>query len=259
MQDLNVKVESIKLSEKSIAVNRCNLGLCSGIFYMTFKAWIKKEKNSIGFLLFDVQLLSQVCLYVTPRSAAHQASLSFTISQNLPKCMPSESAMLSNRILSNIKNIVASEDTVTKGKTQATDSTPIRWAESPAAGQQLTGGYWAEHVHGLSCSMNPTTWWPGSQRGTSHEHPRSPAGRWKLQFGSRTASLPQHPPGQKQAAEQVQGQREADSTTTWRPEGVATCGARWKPHTWSKHWDFTCLFFSPSLWNVLSNWSKQIF
>ena len=243
MQDLNVKVESIKLSEKSIAVNRYNLGLCSGIFYMTFKAWVKKEKNSIGFLLFDVQSLSHVCLYVTPRSAAHQASLSFIISQNLPKRMSSESAMLSNWILSNIKNIVASEDTITKVKTQATDSTLIRWAVNPAAGQQLTWGYWAEHLHGLSRSMNLTTWWPASQRGISQKHPRSPAGRWKLQFGSHTAFFPQHPPGQKQAAEQVQSQREANCTTKWRPEGVVNCGARWKPHTWRKHWDFTCLFF----------------
>ena len=67
-------------------------------------------------MLFDVQSLSHVCLYVTPRSAAHQASLSFIISQNLPKRMSSESAMLSNWILSNIKNIVASEDTITKVK-----------------------------------------------------------------------------------------------------------------------------------------------
>ena len=38
MQDLNVKVEALKLSEKSVALNLCDLGLCSGILYMTFKA-----------------------------------------------------------------------------------------------------------------------------------------------------------------------------------------------------------------------------
>ena len=226
---------------------------------MTFKAWIKKEKNSIGFLLFDVQLLSHVCLYVTPRSAAHQASLSFTISQNLPKCMPSESAMLSNRILSNIKNIVASEDTVTKGKTQATDSTPIKWAESPAAGQQLTGGYWAEHEHGLSCSMNPTTWWQ-VPRGA---HPTS-IPEAQLGGGSFSLEATQHPfpsillvKSKQQSRFRVKGRQTAqprEDRKVWLPVGQGG-----SPTPGENTGILPAFFFPPSLWNVLSNWSKQIF
>ena len=39
--------------------------------------------------LFVLQLLSHVQLFATPWTAAHQASLSFTISQNLKYCMMS--------------------------------------------------------------------------------------------------------------------------------------------------------------------------
>ena len=43
--------------------------------------------------LFVVQLLSRVWLFATPRTAALQASQSFTISQSLPKLMSIKSAM----------------------------------------------------------------------------------------------------------------------------------------------------------------------
>ena len=46
-----------------------------------------------------VQLLSHVCLFVTPWTAAHQASLSFTISQSLLKLMSIESVMPSNYLI----------------------------------------------------------------------------------------------------------------------------------------------------------------
>ena len=46
-----------------------------------------------------VQLLSLVRLFVTPWTAAHQASLPFTISQSLLKLMPIESAMPSNHLI----------------------------------------------------------------------------------------------------------------------------------------------------------------
>ena len=46
-----------------------------------------------------VQLLSRVQLFVTPWAAAHQASLSFTISQSLLKLMSTESAMPSNHLI----------------------------------------------------------------------------------------------------------------------------------------------------------------
>ena len=46
-----------------------------------------------------VQLLSDVLLFTTPRIAVHQASLSFTISQSLPKFMSIESVILSNHFI----------------------------------------------------------------------------------------------------------------------------------------------------------------
>ena len=46
-----------------------------------------------------VQLLSQVRLFVTPWTAAHQASLSFTISSSLLRLMSIESVMPSNHLI----------------------------------------------------------------------------------------------------------------------------------------------------------------
>ena len=46
-----------------------------------------------------VQSLSHVRLFATPWTAAHQASLSFTISQSLLKLMSVESVMLSNHLI----------------------------------------------------------------------------------------------------------------------------------------------------------------
>ena len=47
----------------------------------------------------SVQSLSRVWLFVTPWTAAHQASLSITNSQNLPKLMSIESVMPSNHLI----------------------------------------------------------------------------------------------------------------------------------------------------------------
>ena len=47
----------------------------------------------INIELFVIQLLSRVWLFATPRTAALQASQSFTISQSLPKLMSIKSAM----------------------------------------------------------------------------------------------------------------------------------------------------------------------
>ena len=44
-QDLNVRAKTIKLLEKSIAVNLNDLALCNGLLDMTLKAWVTKEKN----------------------------------------------------------------------------------------------------------------------------------------------------------------------------------------------------------------------
>ena len=61
----------------------------------------KKKKNEIlvHTFLVVVQLLSCVQLLVTPRTAAGQASLSFTISWSLLKLMSIESVMLSNNLI----------------------------------------------------------------------------------------------------------------------------------------------------------------
>jgi len=56
----------------------------------------------VGYMLWYVvvvQLLSHVQLFVTPWTAAHQASLSFPISQSLLKLMCIESVMPSNRLI----------------------------------------------------------------------------------------------------------------------------------------------------------------
>ena len=54
-------------------------------------------KSPIGLLeIFVVQLLSHVQLFVTPWTAACQASLSFTISRSLLKLMSVESVMPSS-------------------------------------------------------------------------------------------------------------------------------------------------------------------
>ena len=50
-------------------------------------------------VVFFVQLLSHVRLFVTPQTAEHQASLSFTISRNLLKLMSTESVMPSKHLI----------------------------------------------------------------------------------------------------------------------------------------------------------------
>ena len=50
-------------------------------------------------LFVVVQSLSHVQFFVTPWTAAHQASLSFTVSWSLPKLMSIESVMLPNHLI----------------------------------------------------------------------------------------------------------------------------------------------------------------
>ena len=56
-------------------------------------------KGANWVLLHSVQLLSHVRPFATPWTAAHQASLSFTISWSLIKLMSVESVMLSNHLV----------------------------------------------------------------------------------------------------------------------------------------------------------------
>ena len=55
--------------------------------------------DSIMFMFHSVQLLSRVQLFVTPWTAARQASLSITNSQSLLKLMSIESVMSSNHLI----------------------------------------------------------------------------------------------------------------------------------------------------------------
>ena len=55
--------------------------------------------SSLSLTFVVVQLLSHVLLFVTSRTAACQASLPFTISQNLLKLMSIESVMPSNHLI----------------------------------------------------------------------------------------------------------------------------------------------------------------
>ena len=59
--------------------------------------WNHTEHRLFRFVV--VQLLSHVQLLETPQTAAHQASLSFTISQSLLKLMSIELVMLSNHLI----------------------------------------------------------------------------------------------------------------------------------------------------------------
>ena len=55
--------------------------------------------RSVSIIFVVVQSLSHVWLFVTPWTVAHQASLSFTLSQSLLKLMSKESMMPSNHLI----------------------------------------------------------------------------------------------------------------------------------------------------------------
>ena len=55
--------------------------------------------QGLDHVLSSVQSLSRVRFFVTPWTAARQASLSFTVSQSLPKFMSIESVMPSNHLI----------------------------------------------------------------------------------------------------------------------------------------------------------------
>ena len=59
----------------------------------------KKKCSYVQNLFSSIQLLSHVQLFVTPWTAAHQASLSITNSQRPPKPMSIESVMPSNHLI----------------------------------------------------------------------------------------------------------------------------------------------------------------
>ena len=66
-------------------------------FKMFVNFWGKK--SHLGVLIVVVQSLSHVRLFATPWTAAHQVSLSFTISQSWLKLMSIETVMSSNFLI----------------------------------------------------------------------------------------------------------------------------------------------------------------
>ena len=66
--------------------------------FLLFNCLPPREAQNTG-LAFLLLLLSHVRLFATPRTAARQASLSFTISQSLLKLMSIESVMPSNHLI----------------------------------------------------------------------------------------------------------------------------------------------------------------
>ena len=67
---------------------------------MVRKVCVKKVRNmSVTEYRMTVQSLSHVQLFVTPRTAAHQASLSFTTSWSLLRFMSIESVMSFNHLI----------------------------------------------------------------------------------------------------------------------------------------------------------------
>ena len=98
------------LSQKSLEYIRFNIENCWFSFYQSKKlipsAYIFLNKaiwhtwsQHIVNMKIVVQLLNHVWLFATPWTAAHQASLSFTISWSLLKLMSTESMMPSNHLM----------------------------------------------------------------------------------------------------------------------------------------------------------------
>ena len=90
----------IKSLEESIGVNLCDCGLGNCFLDMTPKHKQHKKKNGkLYFSVTVVQWLSRVQLFVTPWTAALQASLSFTISWSFLRFISIELVMLFNHLI----------------------------------------------------------------------------------------------------------------------------------------------------------------
>ena len=81
----------------------CSMAICSTAEVVQFRRYLLCACYMPGAVLASkdqsVQSLSHVRLFVTPWTAARQASLSFTISQSLLKLMSIESVMPSNHLV----------------------------------------------------------------------------------------------------------------------------------------------------------------
>ena len=88
----------IMTSQSTLQPFKMILSIKLTIFVISREMGEKAEYKSTHIVVV-VQLLSCVQLFVTPWTAAHQASLSFTISQSLLKLMSIESVMSSNHLI----------------------------------------------------------------------------------------------------------------------------------------------------------------
>ena len=70
-----------------------------GRIYALWGGKFKSSSTTFEYMVVIVWSLSHVWLFVTPWTAAHQASLSFTISWSLLKLMSIESVMPSNHLI----------------------------------------------------------------------------------------------------------------------------------------------------------------
>ena len=101
-----IKKNILKITADDFSVLAAVLKLSAANFSITQKKqkWLaimsfSCRPNHLEFQKFVVLSLSHVQLFVTPWTAAHQASLSFTISQSLLKLMSIESMMPSNHLI----------------------------------------------------------------------------------------------------------------------------------------------------------------
>ena len=77
----------------------CKTGAKLSLIIYARKSGAWKSKWQTWASVVAVQWLSHVQLFVTPWTAVHQASLSFTVSWGLLKCMSTESVMPSNHLI----------------------------------------------------------------------------------------------------------------------------------------------------------------
>ena len=75
------------------------MGAFKSLAILCFLKWVLGIHESYQYNCFVAQLLNHVQLFATPWTAAHQASLSFTISWRLLKLMSVKSVMLSNDLI----------------------------------------------------------------------------------------------------------------------------------------------------------------
>ena len=94
----NVHLDPSTLISPGLLQELPSWSFCFSLYLLTM--YFKLPEDSFFFVqVFVLQSLSHVQLFVTRWTSAHQASLSFTISQSLLKLMSIESVMPSNHLI----------------------------------------------------------------------------------------------------------------------------------------------------------------